>query len=72
MYPGIQGRIRSLNPTPSTVRSILIKAGPAGYTPDKMQVFANQALDFDEATSTDVTQSFDVAVTRDVIEFAVR
>lgn len=75
------------------VRSILIKTGPAGYTPDKMLVvrrpdgqvildladsslprtqFANQLLDFDEATSQDVTQSFDVAVTKEVIEYAVR
>ncbi|GAA6027402.1 hypothetical protein JCM8097_007833 [Rhodosporidiobolus ruineniae] len=54
------------------LRSILVKAGPAGYTPDKLQVFANQALDFDEATSVDVTQSFDVAVTREVVEYAVR
>ncbi|GAA5907810.1 hypothetical protein JCM5296_005792 [Sporobolomyces johnsonii] len=50
------------------LRTILVKAGPAGFTPDKMQVFANQQLDFDEATSTDVTQSFDVAVTREVVE----
>ncbi|GAA5848135.1 hypothetical protein JCM9279_007468 [Rhodotorula babjevae] len=50
------------------LRSILIKTGPAGYTPDKMLVFANQLLDFDEATSQDVTQSFDVAVTKEVIE----
>ncbi|GAA5860040.1 hypothetical protein JCM1840_001853 [Sporobolomyces johnsonii] len=54
------------------LRTILVKAGPAGFTPDKMQVFANQQLDFDEATSTDVTQSFDVAVTREVVEYAVR
>ncbi|BGP15862.1 hypothetical protein JCM10213_005652 [Rhodosporidiobolus nylandii] len=54
------------------LRSILIKSGPAGFTPDKMQVYANQKLDFDEASSVDVTQSFDVAVTREVIEFAVR
>ncbi|GAA5861044.1 hypothetical protein JCM8547_008017 [Rhodosporidiobolus lusitaniae] len=58
--------------TEFSVRSILIKSGPAGFTPDKMQVFANQQLDFDEATSIDVTQSFDVAITREVIEFAVR
>ncbi|GAA5904169.1 hypothetical protein JCM8208_003469 [Rhodotorula glutinis] len=50
------------------LRSILIKTGPAGHTPDKMLVFANQLLDFDEATSQDVTQSFDVAVTREVVE----
>ncbi|KAK4053268.1 hypothetical protein OIO90_004042 [Microbotryomycetes sp. JL221] len=54
------------------VRSILIKSGPAGHTPDKMHVYANQMLDFDQATSFDATQSFDVAITRDVIEFAVR
>ncbi|GAA5958206.1 hypothetical protein JCM21900_000142, partial [Sporobolomyces salmonicolor] len=54
------------------LRTILVKAGPAGFTPDKMQVFANQQLDFDEATSTDVTQSFEVAVTREVVEYAVR
>ncbi|GAA6049627.1 hypothetical protein JCM3770_005042 [Rhodotorula araucariae] len=54
------------------LRSILIKTGPAGYTPDKMLVFANQLLDFDEATSQDVTQSFDVAVTKEVVEYAVR
>ncbi|BGP31821.1 hypothetical protein JCM10296v2_003596 [Rhodotorula toruloides] len=54
------------------LRSILIKAGPAGYTPDKMQVFANQLLDFDEASSLEPTQTFDVPVTRDVVEFAVR
>ncbi|KAM0787797.1 hypothetical protein ACM66B_003851 [Microbotryomycetes sp. NB124-2] len=54
------------------LRSILVKAGPAGHTPDKMQVFANQTLDFDQVTSFDATQSFEVAVTRDVIEFAVR
>ncbi|GAA6012938.1 hypothetical protein JCM10207_008386 [Rhodosporidiobolus poonsookiae] len=54
------------------LRSILVKAGPAGYTPDKMQVFANRQLDFDEATSTDVTQSFDVAETREVVEYTVR
>ncbi|GAA5923187.1 hypothetical protein JCM1841_005921 [Sporobolomyces salmonicolor] len=54
------------------LRTILVKAGPAGFTPDKMQVFANQQLDFDEATSTNVTQSFDVAVTREVAEYAVR
>lgn len=58
--------------TSFAVRSILIKAGPGGYTPDKMQVFANQTLDFDEATSHDVTQSFDVAETRGVVEYAVR
>lgn len=34
--------------------------------------FANQLLDFDEATSRDVTQSFDVAVTKEVVEYAVR
>jgi hypothetical protein len=54
------------------VRSILLKSGPGGYTPDKMQVFANQTLDFDQATSFDVTQSFDVAETRGVVEYAVR
>ncbi|BGP39853.1 hypothetical protein JCM10450v2_003826 [Rhodotorula kratochvilovae] len=54
------------------LRSILIKTGPAGYTPDKMLVFANQLLDFDEATSQDVTQSFDVAATKEVVEYAVR
>ncbi|GAA5906096.1 hypothetical protein JCM6882_003557 [Rhodosporidiobolus microsporus] len=50
------------------LRSILVKTGPAGHTPDKMQVYANQSLDFDEATSVDVTQSFDVAVAREVVE----
>ncbi|GAA5825745.1 hypothetical protein JCM11251_000357 [Rhodosporidiobolus azoricus] len=50
------------------LRSILIKTGPAGHTPDKMQVYANRSLDFDEASSIDVTQSFDVAVTREVVE----
>ncbi|KAK4046207.1 hypothetical protein OIV83_006239 [Microbotryomycetes sp. JL201] len=54
------------------LRSIIIKSGPAGHTPDKMHVFANQLLDFDETSSQTPTQSFDVAVTRDVIEFAVR
>lgn len=54
------------------LRSILIKSGPGGHTPDKMQVFVNQALDFDEASSVQVTQSFDVAQTKDVIELAVR
>ncbi|GAA5970920.1 hypothetical protein JCM11641_004509 [Rhodosporidiobolus odoratus] len=54
------------------LRSILIKAGPAGFTPDKLKVYANQKLDFDEATSLEVTQEFEVAVTREVIDFAVR
>ncbi|GAA6063140.1 hypothetical protein JCM10212_001188 [Sporobolomyces blumeae] len=54
------------------LRSILIKAGPGGFTPDKMQVFANRQLDFDEATSTEVTQSFDVAATNQVAEYVVR
>lgn len=54
------------------LRSIVIRAGPAGYTPDKMQVYANQLLDFDEATSVDPTQTFEVPVSRDVVEFAVR
>ncbi|GAA5997925.1 PITH domain-containing protein [Rhodotorula paludigena] len=54
------------------LRSILVKTGPAGYTPDKMLVFANQLLDFDEATSQDVTQNFDVAATKEVVEYAVR
>ncbi|GAA5958996.1 hypothetical protein JCM8115_000718 [Rhodotorula mucilaginosa] len=54
------------------LRSIVIRAGPAGFTPDKMQVYANQLLDFDEATSVDPTQTFEVPVSRDVVEFAVR
>ncbi|GAA5844371.1 hypothetical protein JCM3766R1_006371 [Sporobolomyces carnicolor] len=54
------------------LRSILIKSGPAGFTPDKLRVFANRQLDFDEATSTEVTQEFEVAVTRQVVELVVR
>ncbi|GAA5981741.1 hypothetical protein JCM10908_004583 [Rhodotorula pacifica] len=54
------------------LRSIVIRAGPAGYTPDKMQVYANQLLDFDEATALDPTQTFEVPISRDVVEFAVR
>ncbi|KWU46126.1 DUF1000-domain-containing protein [Rhodotorula sp. JG-1b] len=50
------------------LRSIVIRAGPAGFTPDKMQVYANQLLDFDEATSVDPTQTFEVPVSRDVVE----
>lgn len=34
--------------------------------------YANQLLDFDEATSLDPTQTFEVPVSRDVVEFAVR
>ncbi|KAM0752213.1 DUF1000-domain-containing protein [Meredithblackwellia eburnea MCA 4105] len=76
------------------LRSILVKGGPAGHTPDKLKIvrsqiisfergaleaypsflskFANQTLDFDEATSTDVTQELDIAVTRDPVEYALR
>ncbi|GAA5882038.1 hypothetical protein JCM3774_005118 [Rhodotorula dairenensis] len=54
------------------LRSIVVRAGPAGYTPDKMHVFANQLLDFDEATSLEPTQTFEVPISRDVVEFAVR
>ncbi|GAA5910767.1 PITH domain-containing protein [Sporobolomyces salmoneus] len=54
------------------LRSILIKAGPSGFTPDRIKVFANRSLDFDEASSTEVTQEFEVAVTREVAEYIVR
>ncbi|GAA6010727.1 hypothetical protein JCM11491_002917 [Sporobolomyces phaffii] len=54
------------------LRSILVKAGPAGFTPDKMKVFANRQLDFDEATSTEVTQEFEIAETREAAEYIVR
>ncbi|GAA5839520.1 hypothetical protein JCM5353_002775 [Sporobolomyces roseus] len=54
------------------LRSILVKSGPSGFTPDKMKVFANRQLDFDEATSTEVTQEFEIAETREVAEYIVR
>ncbi|SCV74304.1 BQ2448_6736 [Microbotryum intermedium] len=54
------------------LKSILIKAGPQGWTPDKVKVFSNQTLDFDEATSTACTQEFDIAATRGVTEYAVK
>lgn len=34
--------------------------------------FANRQLDFDEATSTEVTQEFEIAETREVAEYIVR
>ncbi|KAK4703775.1 hypothetical protein P7C70_g2436, partial [Phenoliferia sp. Uapishka_3] len=54
------------------LRSIIVKAGPAGHTPDKLQIFANQILDFDQAASTECTQAIEIPLTRDPVEYALR
>ncbi|KAL8292539.1 hypothetical protein RQP46_001151 [Phenoliferia psychrophenolica] len=54
------------------LRSIVVKGGPAGHTPSKLKIFANQLLDFDEAASNEATQTVDIALVRDPVEYALR
>ncbi|KAI5480900.1 hypothetical protein MNV49_006709 [Pseudohyphozyma bogoriensis] len=54
------------------LRALVIKSGPVGHTPDKVKIFVNQTLDFDEAGSTEATQTIDIPVSREAVEYALR
>jgi len=55
------------------LRSLLLKAGPGDQTPQKIVLFANEpSLDFDDVSDKNPTQEFEVAVGREVGEYAVR
>lgn len=70
------------------MKSILVKAGPAGFTPDKIRIvprppfsppdpqtdgqFSNMTLDFSDVDTTLPTQEFDLIATREVVEFILR
>jgi len=54
------------------LRSILIKCGPSEHTPDKCKVFSNELLDFEDALTAVPTQEFEVAQSRDMVEYSVR
>ncbi|KAF9565426.1 DUF1000-domain-containing protein [Agrocybe pediades] len=55
------------------LKAVLLKAGPAGQTPLKFALFANEAnLDFDDVNDRTPTQEFDVPQNRDVGEYSVK
>jgi len=55
------------------LRSLLLKSGPADQTPAKVALFANaDNLDFGDTTDKEPLQQFDVAVGREVGEYAVK
>ncbi|KAG6373304.1 galactose-binding domain-like protein [Boletus reticuloceps] len=55
------------------LRSLLLKAGPGDQTPQKIALFANEpSLDFDDVSDKSPAQEFEVAVGREVGEYAVR
>jgi hypothetical protein len=55
------------------LRSLLLKAGPGDQTPEKVQLFANEAnLDFDDVNDKIPTQEFAVPQGRDVGEYALK
>ncbi|ODO00647.1 hypothetical protein L198_02969 [Cryptococcus wingfieldii CBS 7118] len=56
-----------------SLRSITLKAGPAGHTPREMHLFRdNLALDFSDASSTNPAQTFDVVPNRAGVEYQVK
>ncbi|PPQ96258.1 hypothetical protein CVT26_005585 [Gymnopilus dilepis] len=62
-------------PFTGTVRlkAVLLKAGPAGHTPQKIALFPNEPnLDFDDVTNKTPAQEFSVPQDRDVGEYVVK
>ncbi|KAF8656824.1 hypothetical protein AX16_002372 [Volvariella volvacea WC 439] len=55
------------------LRSLLLKAGPIGHTPTRVQLFANQpTLDFDDVSDKTPTQEIDIAQGREAFEYPVK
>ncbi|WVO13726.1 hypothetical protein L204_101348 [Cryptococcus depauperatus] len=56
-----------------SLRSITLKAGPAGHMPREMHLFRdNPGLDFSDATSSTPTQLFQVVSKREGVEYPVK
>ncbi|GAA93698.1 uncharacterized protein L969DRAFT_53569 [Mixia osmundae IAM 14324] len=54
------------------LRSILIKPGGSGQCPDKMHIFVNESLDFDQASEREPVQTVEIVSSRSTIEYPVR
>jgi len=55
------------------LRALLLKAGPGGQTPSKVNLFANaDSLDFDNIFDKTPAQEFSVPQSRDIGEYAVK
>ncbi|KAH8926114.1 DUF1000-domain-containing protein [Atractiella rhizophila] len=54
------------------LRSIIVKSGPSGNTANKLKIFSNRTLDFNEADSSVGTQEIDIPISREAVEYPLR
>ncbi|KAG8731742.1 hypothetical protein FRC11_002577, partial [Ceratobasidium sp. 423] len=55
------------------LRGLLLKTGPADQTAEKVSLFPNaDELDFNDASESEPTQSFDIVQSREVGEYSVK